>query len=124
MIEFAPAVIVHSLNHARLCAGRAVTLLSAPGAAQYAGVLWWRELLREAGHDGPSLLDCGDGAGRALEALKLGLPGIVLRANPAAFAAVAQVAAAQSAMLLAEPPPALDLGSRGAHRHLQAWLGG
>ena len=124
MIELPPAVVVHDLAQARRCAGRKATLISAPGAAQFAGVLWWRELLVAAEWAGPALLDCGDGTGRALEALRLGLPGIILRANPAAVAVAGEIAAAQNAVLLAVPPPALDLGVRGAQRQLLAWLGG
>ncbi len=126
MTIISPAVMVHSLGHAQLALGprRPVTLLSAPAAAQYAGCLWWRELLAQAGFGDLALLDCGDAPGRALEALKLGLQGIVLRCPPAAFAVVAEIAAAQGAMLLDEAPPALDLGQKGAERRLNAWLGG
>jgi hypothetical protein len=45
-----PAVIVHGLSDARaaLRPGWPVTLLSAPGAALFAGCLWWRELVAAA----------------------------------------------------------------------------
>ncbi len=121
-----PAMIVHNLAQAQLAlaAGRPVTLLSAPNAAAYAGCLWWAALLAAAGHDGPALLDCGAAPGRALEALRLGLRGIVLACPAPAFALVQELAAAQNAMLLATAPPALDLGTRGAELRLAAWLGG
>ena len=120
------SVMVHGLADARvaLAVGRPLTLLSAPGAAQYMGCLWWRELLAAAAFEGPALLDCADAPGRALEALKLGLRGVVLAAPPAAFALVAELATAQGALLLARAPPALDLGEAGAQRRLLAWLGG
>jgi hypothetical protein len=120
-----PAVIVHGLADARaaLAAGRPVTLLSAPGAAGYAGCLWWEALMRAAGFQGLSLLDCGAAPGRAVEALRLGLPGIVLGCEPAVFTGVAAIAAAQQAVLLAFAPPALDLGEPGAARKIVAWLG-
>ena len=124
-----PAVVIHGLPHARaaLAGGRAVTLLSAPGAASYAGVGWWRALVAAAraevpGLDPPDVLDCGDAPGRALEALSLGCRVVVLRPGPA-FADIAERAAAQGARLLAEPPAALDLGHRAALRRLDAWLG-
>jgi len=119
-----PAVIVHGINDARtaLAPGRPVTLLSAPGAAGYGGCLWWAALMRAAGQKF-SLLDCGDAPGRAVEALRLGLPGIVLSAEPAIFAAVAGIAAEQGAVLLRQAPPALDMGARGAERRLMDWLG-
>jgi hypothetical protein len=119
-----PAVIIHSLEDARavLAAGRPVTLLSARGAALYAGCLWWAALLKAAGANGVCLLDCADAPGRALEALKLGLPGIVLSCEPAAYEMVAGIAAGQDAILLAQAPPALDLSQHGALRNLLAWL--
>ncbi|MGO9817726.1 MAG: hypothetical protein ACLPJJ_06075 [Acidocella sp.] len=117
------AVIVHGLVDIRaaLAPGRPVTLLSAPGAALYAGGLWWRELLAAADYAGPALLDCGPAPGRAWEALKLGLRGVVLAPCPA-WDQVAEYAAAQGALLLPAPPPALDFCSPGAARRLEAWL--
>jgi len=116
-----PAVIVHGLEHARLALapGHPVTLLSAPGAALYAGCLWWQQLLAQSGHIGPALLDCAAAPGRALEALKLGLSGIILQNPPPA---IAQIAAAQQALLLPVAPPALDLAQAGALRRLTEWL--
>jgi hypothetical protein len=70
-----------------------------------------------------SLLDCGDAPGRAVEALRLGLPGVVLTCEDSAFAVVAGIAAEQEALLLRVAPPALDMGARGAERRLAAWLG-
>jgi hypothetical protein len=118
-----PAVMIHGLDHARtaLAPGLPVTLLSAPGAATYAGCLWWREVLAQAGFTGPALLDCGDAPGRALEALKLGLSGVIL--SPAQ-AVVSQIGAAQGALVLTQAPPSLDLAQAGAARHLIAWLTG
>lgn len=125
-MEISPAVIIHSLQDARraLEPGLPVTLLSAPGAALYAGCLWWQKLLEQAEFTGTALLDCADAPGRALEALKLGLAGIVLHCPPTAFAVVAEIAAAQGAILLPHAPPALDLGQYGADRRLEAWLAG
>jgi hypothetical protein len=119
-----PAVIIHSLPHARLALAprRPVTLLSAPGAALYAGCLWWQALIEAADTGNPHFLDCADAPGRAVEALKLGLPGIILNCEENLFAAVASIAQAQGAALLAAAPPALDLARRGAERKLDAWL--
>jgi hypothetical protein len=124
MIEISPAVMVHSLAHVQcaLALRRPVTLLSAPGAALYAGCLWWRQLLAESGFTDLALLDCADAPGRALEALKLGLGGIVLTCPPAAFATVSEIATAQHAVLLPQAPKALDLAQYGAVRHLETWL--
>lgn len=116
-----PAIAVHGAAHvqAALAPGRPVLLLSAPGAACYAGAGWWRALVNGAGV--PDALDCADAAGRALEALAAGCRIVVLYPCPG-FASVA--ARAGQAAVLPARPPALDLGVRGAERHLQAWLQG
>src|SRR5262249_21900556 len=70
-----PAVVVHGWTDARaaLAPGRPVTLLSARGAALYAGAGWWRALVARAraGHPAVPLediLDCADASGVALGA--------------------------------------------------------
>ncbi len=124
-----PAVVIHGLAHARLALrpGRAVTLLSAPGAPSYAGCAWWRAVIAAAraefpAMDPPDVLDCADAPGRALEALSLRCGIIVLRPGPA-FADIAGRAEAQGAIMLPEPPPSLDLGDRKTAWRLEAWLG-
>jgi hypothetical protein len=125
-MELPPAVMVYGLDDARaaLAPGRPVLLLSAPGAALFGGCLWWRALMGAAGVTGLTLLDCGDAPGRALEALRLGLPGVVLTCEAASFGVVAAVAAETGALVLPAAPAALNLGVRGAARHLAAWLAG
>ena len=124
MMEISPAVMVHSLAHIEctLALRRPVTLLSGPAAAVYAGCLWWQQLLEAADFTGLALLDCADAPGRALEALKLGLGGIILTCPQAAFAVVSEIAAAQGAVLLPQAPKALDLAQYGAARQLEVWL--
>lgn len=124
-----PAIMIHGLPHAflALAPGRPVTLLSAPGAASYAGCGWWRALVAQAlaqhpGADAPDVLDCGDSPGRVLEALSLGCRLMVLRPGPA-WDGLAARAAAQGAGLLHEAPPALDLAKSGACRRVAHWLG-
>jgi len=119
-----PAIVIHGLAHARLAlaAGRPVTLLSAPAAGLYAGCGWWRAVIAAAQTDAPDLLDCADAPGRALEALSVGCRWLVLRPC-SAWDSVAERSAGQGATLLRERPPALDLGERGASRHIAAWLG-
>ena len=115
------AVIVHGLAEARiaLAPGLPATLLSGRGAALYAGAGWWREVMAAARAAFPGapmthLLDCGDAPGRAFEALRLGLPGLVLDALCPAFPEVARAASACGALLLDRAPPALDLATPGA----------
>ena len=120
-----PAIIVHGLSDIRtaLAPGRKVTLLSAPGAALYAGTAWWAELLRIANTKTPAFLDCAAAPGRAFEALALGVPGIILAPCPA-WDQLAAHAAARGATLLAAAPPALDLSKPGAAQALESWLTG
>ena len=124
-----PAILVHGLPHARLALapGRPVTLLSAPGAASYAGCGWWRAVVAAAlagcpGVDAPDVLDCGDAPGRALEALSLGCRWLVLRPGPS-WEDISARAALQGAQVLPAAPRSLDLSKAGSERRVAAWLG-
>ena len=121
-----PAVIIHGLADAKmaLAQGWPVTLLSAPGAAIYGGVGWWRGLIEAVGPAWPDILDCGAAAGRALEALRGGQRILVLRASGPIFAEVGALADASRATILAHPPAGLDLADPRAARRLGAWLNG
>ena len=130
-MKLPPAVIVHGLPDARaaLRPGRPVTLLSARGAALYAGCLWWRELVAAARAACPAtpaqdVLDCADAPGAAMAALRAGQRLLVLDAACPAFAAVLGAASTLGAVVLAQAPPALDLAERGARRALARWLHG
>lgn len=124
-----PAVIVHGADDARLAlsVGLPVTLLSAPGAALYAGCGWWRALVRQARAVVPAvpvadILDCGDGAGQALAALRIGQRCLVLAAGTPGWDAVAAIAAEQGGEVLQSAPPALNLNHRGSRLRLHDWL--
>ena len=130
---FPPAVVVHGLDQARtaLRPGRAVTLLSARGAALFAGCGWWRALVVAAQADASAgagaamvrdILDCGDAPGAAMAALRVGQRALILDTACPAFVAVAAAAATLGAAVLAGRPEALDLAERGAERRLTAWL--
>ena len=125
------AVIVHGLADAQaaLRPGRPVTLLSARGAALYAGVRWWRELVAAARAACPAtpardILDCADAPGQAMAALRAGQRLLVLDDACPAFPAVRGAAESLGAHVLAQPPPALDLADRMARRRLARWLVG
>ncbi len=130
-MAFPPAVVVHRIEDARtaLAPGLPVTLLSAPGAALYAGCGFWRALigLCRTEHPevyAPDILDCADASGYALAALRLGQPALALAPDALSRAAVAAIAAEAGALLLEAPPPALDLARPGAERRLMDWLRG
>jgi len=125
----APAVMVHGLADARaaLAPGLPVTLLSASGAALFAGCLWWREVVARARGEFPGvavhdILDCGNGSGQAMAALRVGVVHLVLWAEAPGWGAVAAIAASQGGEVLETPPPALDLADSRARRRLQEWL--
>ena len=115
------AVIVHSLEDARTAlaaaeaAGCGLVLASAPGAAGYAGVLWFRELLRAAQAERPGLritglLDCGDKPGLVLAALGQGIPALRFTGPRKVAARLAEICAAEGVELVTRPLRALDLG--------------
>jgi hypothetical protein len=119
------AVIVHGLAQARLAVTAGpVTLLSAPGAALYAGCGWWRAVVAASLTTGPDVLDCADAPGRAMEALRAGCRIIVLDPAVPAASLVRARAATIGAVVLDAAPPALDLAAPGAFRLLAGWLAG
>lgn len=130
MIWPMPAVIIHNYadGHAVLAQNRPVTLISAPGAALFAGCGWWMAMVAQLLADHPGRifedwLDCGDAPGRAAEALRIGQRRLILRpATPLVFERVRLMAEECGAAVLPAPPPALDLASPGARRQLAAWL--
>ncbi len=126
-----PAVIVHGLAQARAALAPLVpvTLLSAPGAASFAGCLWWQALVRTARDGAPEtpvidILDCADASGMAMAALRSGVCRLVLWPGAPGRQAVAAIAESQRGFILTEAPPALDLARRNAIRMLPAWLQG
>lgn len=125
------AVIIHGADDARtaLAPGRRLVLLSAPGAGCYGGARWWRLVVdavaaSHAGLVAADILDCGDQAGRAVEALREGCRRVVLDPASRAYADVAARATSIGAELLPAAPPSLDIAARGAPRRLPAWLDG
>lgn len=114
-------IVIHSLAHARAALVAAteldlpVTLTSAPGAAAYLGAPVFREMVAAAEREFPdadvtALLDCGDDAGLALNALRHGLKVIRLKAADPVLARVADIAGQLGATLDPTPDaPALDL---------------
>ena len=117
-MELYPAVVVHGLNDAvaALTAGSPKTLLSAPGAALYAGCGWWKALIEAARAAHPNancidILDCADGTGHALAALRIGVTRLVLWPNAPGRDAVVAIAHAAGGFVLATAPPSVVAGS-------------
>ena len=124
-----PAVIVHGLADAKvaLMLGLPVTLLSAPGAAMFAGCVWWREMVAAAravfpGTEATNILDCADASGMAMGSLRSGICRLVLWPQAPGWASVVAVAERQGGFVLSAAPAALDLANRNAVRRLEGWL--
>jgi hypothetical protein len=124
-----PAVVVHGIGDARaaLAIARPVTLLSARGAALFAGCGWWRALIDQVRSERPAIsiediLDCADAPGLALGALRIGQRRIVLDPGVGGWASVAAIAASLGGEVLSERPDALDMSVPGAARRLHDWL--
>jgi hypothetical protein len=134
----ARAVTIHNHAHAlaalaALPGGRRgpwrLILLSAPGAAGFLGPGWWAALInslqpRMHAAGVRDLLDCGASAGRAMEALRIGVRGLILSPECPQFEAVLARATPLAARLERERPAALDLAEKNAVRRLADWLGG
>jgi hypothetical protein len=124
-----PAVIVHGVTDAKaaLAPGLPVTLLSAQGAALFAGCRWWRELVAAARVAYPEteatdILDCADASGMAMGALRSDVSRLILWPDAPGWAGVAAIAERQGGFVLPRAPPALDMAQRNAIRRLHAWL--
>lgn len=122
--------MIHGLVDARtvLAVGRGVTLLSAPGAALFAGAGWWRALVARARAEYPAvpcddILDCADASGLALGAFRIGQRKIILAPSAPGWDAVAAIAASRGGAVLTSRPPSLDMANRAAARRLHDWLG-
>jgi hypothetical protein len=123
------AVVIHSLADARmvLAVGQPVTLLSAAGAALYAGSGWWRALVERARFEFPNspfddILDCADASGLALGALRIGQRCIVLNSAAPGWTSVAAIAGSIGGEVLIHRPEAIDMSSRAPARRLHDWL--
>ena len=124
-----PSVIVHGLADAKaaLAPGLQVTLLSAPGAAYFAGCVWWREIVSAARAAFPDteatdILDCADASGTARGALRSGSVRLVLWPEAPGWGGVATIAARQGGFVLPKAPAGMDLAQPNERRQLQAWL--
>ena len=131
----ARAIIVHHLDHARAALAaaaaceRPVTLLSAPGAAGYAGAPWFLELVARAADEQPqaewnAVLDCADRPGHVLAALRQGASAIRFSGSKATAAKLAAIAEHYGARLETGRIKALDLrGEADPLAACRTWLG-
>jgi hypothetical protein len=116
-MELYPATVAHGLADAvaaleqAAAEGRGATLLSAPGAALYAGCGWWLALVTAARARHPKvpctdILDCADATGQALAALRIGLNRLVLWPEAPGRDSVVAIAESRGGFVLPAAPPA------------------
>jgi hypothetical protein len=124
-----PAVVIHGLADARaaLIVGVPVTLLSAPGAALFAGCAWWLALVARARAEFADaaiddILDCADASGLAVGALRIGQRALVLNPAASGWESVVAIAASLGAEVLADRPEAIDMSKPAEARWLHDWL--
>ena len=128
------AIVIHSLDHARAALRAAstrnlpVVLLSAPGAAAYAGAPWFLRLVEMAAAEHPqaryeAVLDCGSRPGHVLAALRQGAKAVHFSGSKAAAAKLSAIAEAYGARLETGRRQALDLrGEPEPEVACQSWL--
>jgi len=92
-----------------------VTLLTAPGAAQYGGPSFYWAMVRAARDRYPqaeatALLDCGHDSALAQMALQIGWRHLVLMGRDSVRTKIRQIARAYGGEVLARPPKAFDPG--------------
>ena len=115
------AITVHSLEHACIALNAAhelnvpVTLLSAPGAAGYAGVGWFCALIDEARTQYPDvsmtpILDCASAAGDALAAIREGVQAIRFSGKKNVKDKIMDIALQSGVAVLTRRAQSLDLG--------------
>jgi hypothetical protein len=127
--------VVHSLSQAKAAVSaaaarnRAVTLLSAPGAAAFAGCGWFAALIRAAresqrGADVAGVLDCGPRADLVQAAFREGIASVVFTGDARQVKPLKDIARHWRAEVLRHRPKACDL------RHAadlaavcESWLG-
>lgn len=129
-------VTVHAFAHATsalnaaAAAGVPVALLSAPGAAAYAGPGWWVELLAAAEADtgrrpAAAFLDCAERPGDALAAYRAGVAGVIFTGRSDVADKLRALANAHGAAFRTDRPAALDLlDARDPHASVAAHLAG
>ena len=111
-----PAVIVHSTAHVRLVResaarlGMCPLLLTAPGAAAYAGVAYLKEMATLA-PELDAVIDCGSEAGLAMAAIRVGWRDLHVAGDEVVLTKIGDMLDQVGGRLRRDLPPALDLGA-------------
>jgi hypothetical protein len=128
------AIITHTLDHARHAlhaaaeSGCSVTLQSAPDAAHSAGSLYLKAMVDAACEEYPGvecqlIVDCGDDAMTAFQALRCGHTKLLVHLNKDAEIRLRAIASSRHATLEDNGGETLDLATcRDAYGACSAWL--
>lgn len=129
-------VVIHSVDHAKTALSVAeeqecaICLVSAPGAAAYAGAGWFKSVIQEAGDAYPSVpleavLDCGDCPGYALGALRIGLKRVSFHGSREVTEQLRMITQGCHARLEEALEPVLDLSEQADPvQACRVWLSG
>ncbi len=115
------AIVVHGSGDALAAVAAAgeldapLTMISAPGAAAYAGPGWFLEIVTQSRAAAPGLtiaglLDCADHAGHAMAALRAGAEAIIFTGDDRVAAKLSAIARETSAVVIRARPSAFDPG--------------
>ncbi|MSP82990.1 MAG: hypothetical protein EXQ94_08670 [Alphaproteobacteria bacterium] len=128
------AIVVHDRDDAEAAAAEAlaadvpVILLTAQGAAAFAGVDYLLGMIAQGAAPAPgakveAVLDCDEAAGDVLNAIRVGWKRILFTGDPELGAKLADIVGQAGGTLLTRRPEALDLeGERNPHAACRAWL--
>lgn len=130
------AIMIHGLEQARAALAaaaeldRPVTLVSAPGAAGYAGAPWFLKVIALAAAERPearweAVLDCADKPGHVLAALRQGATTVRFTGPKQTAAKLVAIAEQSGARILTGRIAALDLlDEADPLAACRAWLAG
>ena len=113
------ALVVHGIDDALQAVAAArhldapLTLISAPGAAAYAGPVWFLALVEQARSAAPEasitgVLDCADDPGHALAAIRAGVEAIVFTGDDTVAEKLSAIAGTSEAIVLRARLPCCD----------------
>jgi hypothetical protein len=108
--------------------GLAVTIASPPGAALFAGPIWFKALTDAARKRLPPdsavtfMLDCADSPGAALAAIRVKVEAISFRGNAKARAGIVAIAKRAGVAVMEPPGEAFDLSKNVAPEALVAFF--
>ncbi len=96
------------------------TVVSPPDAGCVMGVPWWMALVADCPL--PALLDCGQAAGYAACALRMGVSGVIAHVSVAQHRALVSLAQMTGGHVMEQRPASLDLPPRDAAPVLERYL--